>query len=421
MNEYYSDSGYPSTGAAPASAPMRAELASVSDGFDKLPALTGNGGKIIAVNAGGTAQEALTTTGTGSAVRATSPTLETPILGTPTSGTLTNCTGLPAAGVTGTALVASAIGSTVQAYDADLTTWAGVTQGTGVTTFLATPSSANLAAAVTGETGTGALVFATSPTLVTPALGTPSSGVATNLTGTAAGLTAGTVTTNANLSGHVTSVGNTTSLGSFTVAQLNTAISDADVATGGGTATGTNTGDQTATTVANTPAGSIAATTVQAAINELDTEKAAIAGSASQAFSVAAATAADHAVRLDQFQGWATFSPSISAEAGTWGTPTVATARKMQIGKILHLSIKLAAQVATGSPAQLHVLLPDSLSCPTYTRVPVVLYNAGVVVGQCIIGNSGTETYLTFMLINSATFNGAEATQVHFQGSIEVS
>jgi hypothetical protein len=38
---------------------------------------------------------------------------------------------------------------------------------------------------------------------------------------------------------------NTTSLGSFTTAQLNTALSDADVATGGGTATGTNTGDQT--------------------------------------------------------------------------------------------------------------------------------------------------------------------------------
>jgi hypothetical protein len=43
-------------------------------------------------------------------------------------------------------------------------------------------------------------------------LGTPSSGVATNLTGTAAGLTAGTVTTNANLTGDVTSVGNATTL-----------------------------------------------------------------------------------------------------------------------------------------------------------------------------------------------------------------
>jgi len=48
--------------------------------------------------------------------------------------------------------------------------------GTGVATWLGTPSSSNLAAAVTGETGSGALVFATSPTLVTPILGTPTSG-----------------------------------------------------------------------------------------------------------------------------------------------------------------------------------------------------------------------------------------------------
>lgn len=46
--------------------------------------------------------------------------------------------------------------------------------GTGVATFLATPTAANLAAAVTDETGTGSLVFATSPTLVTPTLGVAS-------------------------------------------------------------------------------------------------------------------------------------------------------------------------------------------------------------------------------------------------------
>ena len=44
-------------------------------------------------------------------------------------------------------------------------------------------TSAQLAAAVTDETGSGALVFATSPTLVTPALGTPSSATLTNATG----------------------------------------------------------------------------------------------------------------------------------------------------------------------------------------------------------------------------------------------
>lgn len=66
-------------------------------------------------------------------------------LGTPTSGTLTNATGLPiSTGVSGL--------------------------GTGVATFLATPSSANLASAVTDETGTGALVFAGSPTFTGTAL-----------------------------------------------------------------------------------------------------------------------------------------------------------------------------------------------------------------------------------------------------------
>lgn len=60
----------------------------------------------------------------------------------------------------------------------------GITSlGTGVATWLGTPSSANLATAVTDETGSGALVFATSPTLVTPLLGTPASGVLTNTTG----------------------------------------------------------------------------------------------------------------------------------------------------------------------------------------------------------------------------------------------
>jgi hypothetical protein len=54
--------------------------------------------------------------------------------------------------------------------------------GTGVATFLGTPSSANLISAVTDETGTGSLVFANTPTLVTPVLGTPTSGNLSNCT-----------------------------------------------------------------------------------------------------------------------------------------------------------------------------------------------------------------------------------------------
>jgi len=88
----------------------------------------------------------------------TSPTLTAPVLGIPSSGTLTSCTNLPiSTGVSGL--------------------------GTGVATFLATPTSANLASAVTDETGSGLLVFATSPTLTTPVLGTPSSGTLTSCTG----------------------------------------------------------------------------------------------------------------------------------------------------------------------------------------------------------------------------------------------
>jgi hypothetical protein len=77
---------------------------------------------------------------------------------------------------------------------------------TGMTTFLQTPTSANLAATVSDETGTGALVFANSPTFITPALGTPASGVVTNLTGTASININGTVGATTRNSGDFTTL-----------------------------------------------------------------------------------------------------------------------------------------------------------------------------------------------------------------------
>ena len=76
-----------------------------------------------------------------------------------------------------------------------LTTLATTTPGTNVATFLETPTSANLASAVTDETGSGSLVFATSPTLTTPTIAAINGGTAANDDITIQGTTNATRTT----------------------------------------------------------------------------------------------------------------------------------------------------------------------------------------------------------------------------------
>ena len=136
----------------------------------------------------------------------TSPTLTTPALGTPASGTLTNATGLPVStGISGL--------------------------GSGVATFLATPSSANLRGALSDETGTGAAVFGTSPTIATPTITSPTitgtGTIAGTFTGNLTGNVTGTVSGNA---GTVTNGVYTTDTGTVTSTMIaNDTIVNADI------------------------------------------------------------------------------------------------------------------------------------------------------------------------------------------------
>jgi hypothetical protein len=116
-------------------------------------------------------------------------------LGLESDGTLTYnpSTGTVTSTVFAGALTGNASGSSGSCTGNAATVTNGVYTTNNLSVMAAT-TSAQLAGVISDETGSGALVFANSPTLVTPALGTPSALVATNASGTAASLTVGLVT-----------------------------------------------------------------------------------------------------------------------------------------------------------------------------------------------------------------------------------
>jgi hypothetical protein len=195
---------------------------------------------------------------------------------------------------------------------------------------LAATTSAELAGVITDETGTGSLVFSASPTLTTPDLGTPSALVGTNITGTAAGLTAGNVTTIPNLTGDVTSVGNATSIaaGAIVDADVNAAAAIADtklatISTAGkvsNTATTATASNTASSIVARDGTGNFTAGTITA---DLTGNVSGSSGSTTGNAATATALQTARAINGVNFDGTAAIT--VAADAGTLTGATLAS------------------------------------------------------------------------------------------------
>lgn len=140
--------------------------------------------------------------------------------------------------VTTLATVNSNVGSCGSATTSSVVTLNGKGLATACASTTVTPAIGSITGLGTGVATALGINVGTAGAFVANggALGTPSSGVATNLTGTASGLTAGTVTTNANLTGDVTSTGNATTIASGVVS--NAKLATAAAYTFKGNATG---------------------------------------------------------------------------------------------------------------------------------------------------------------------------------------
>ena len=257
---------------------------------------------------------------------------------------------------------------------------------------LAATTSAELAGVISDETGTGSLVFASSPTLVTPDLGTPSALVGTNITGTAAGLTAGNVTTNANLTGDVTSVGNATSIAAGVIV-------DADINASAGIA------DTKLATISTASKVSNSATTATSA----NTASAIVARDGSGNFTAGTITA--------------NLTGNVSGSSGST-TGNAATATALQTARAINgvnfdgtapITVTADAGTLTGATLAAGVTASSLTSVGTLGSLTVTNPISGSVTGSSgsTTGNAATATALaTARAINGVNFDGTAAITV---------
>lgn len=226
-------------------------------------------------------------------------------------------------------------------------------------------------------------------------LGTPSSGVATNLTGTAAGLTAGNATTNANLTGPVTSVGNATTIGINQVARNNEAQGLARSVIGNATNAAANVADIQGTAnqalVVNNAGTALAFGQVNLA------SSAAVIGTLPLA----------NGGTGDTGTAWTPYTPTVvcSGGSGTWS----ALGRSKTLGKTVYVSIAVtlsAIGTCTPSNPQVTFTLPFTAQSPLTMLVRNTGTNPGIAYQGYGVASSATITLASMAGGNVALTTG---------------
>ena len=166
-------------------------------------------------------------------------------------------------------------------------------------------------------------------------------------------------------------------------------------------------GGITSTMIGNTPAGNIAATTVQAAINELDNEKAALAGSASQSFAMLNGTVAGTL----SLTGTAS---TLGYGTGAGGTVTQATSKSTTVTLNKPCGQIAMNNDALGAGASVLFKLNNSLITPT--DFVLINISAGTANGVSyrVQAFAGTTGFSYIQLENASAGSLSDAVLIHF-------
>lgn len=276
--------------------------------------------------------------------------------------------------------------------------------GTGVGTWLGTPSSANLAAAVTGETGTGALVFGTSPTiatatLTTPTMTTPVLGAATATSINKVAITAPATSATLTLTDGTTVTGPATT-GTLVTKTSTDTLTNKTFDTGG---TGNSFLIGGTAVTAQTGTGSIVRSTSPTLVTPV----------------LGAATATTiNGATLDN-TAWTTYTPTSSFTTPGTSVMGSAAGRYKQIGKVVFFSVDCTVTTAGTANGSWAVGLPVAASVVGATW-PCVAGRESATLGVLLAVSQGSSTTINCVQYNNTSLAlGGNGTRIFVGGSYE--